>query len=733
MEFQTMENVDINELKRGLSPKDLQLTPKSKSPKVQPELKCTECDFTTIKKLLFKKHCIMNHSDKIDPNSFCFNQYKCDFCEKVFKDPIQLSNHKNVHLGLKPYKCVECEHMFTTRGELIRHTRYKHTLERPHKCTICDYSSVELSKLKRHIRVHTDERPYLCPYCDYASRDTFKLKRHIRVHTGEKPYECPICKTCFNQSNSLKVHMKCSHTEGSRIQKKNARSGSKKQTELQLDNTASIKPSITSVSVVDQSQSDSTKTPVKSTYFLSTDDTYYSNENYLKNAQKSPVDCDLNSSSSSSHHSSFIQTDVILNEETNIFSCLECSMKFTSKEAMDEHHVKHTGERPYKCDICNMRFGQKFALRSHIKSHDEVYTEKLKIKLKSINESTASTTQKSTTRSLDINRLAHTPLKITDAIETQRSEQSSATQLQQTAETIEHETSVIDQNDEDSNISESCLETASSDSDISVVDEAEKTKPIEEAVFQFRVGERKKLIQSTENSFVSNQGAKKNQCEFCPKVYLNKKNLEIHIKKVHSKTTKLETKTASEDNLKAFITRLDQTAEMINAYSYSGSIYEKVSILNKDESTTQPVQIEITKNESNNSSETKSENFVSIYDRSEKDQKINSSVEFTLLEKTAKKKKASWNKRTSHQAQANEQDQNSIEPAQKKVATSKKKVGNPKNIKKTPLKNTPPQNETPKEEPLKNEAPEEEPPKIDMEKKPRRSSQRIPKYKSSFS
>lgn len=177
---------------------------------------------------------------------------------------------------------------------------------------------------------------------------------------------------------------------------------------------------------------------------------------------------------------------------------------------------------------------------------------------------------------------------------------------------------------------------------------------------------------------------------------------------------------------------------MINAYSYSGSIYEKVSILNKDESTSQPdaesqpVQIEITKNESNNSSETKSENFVSIYDRSEKDQKINSSVEFTLLEKTAKKKKASWNKRTSHQAQANEQDQNSIEPAQKKVATSKKKVGNPKNIKKTPLKNTPPQNETPKEEPLKNEAPEEEPPKIDMEKKPRRSSQRIPKYKSSF-
>ena len=41
---------------------------------------------------------------------------------------------------------------FTTSGELVRHVRYRHTLEKPHKCTECDYSSVELSKLKRHMR-----------------------------------------------------------------------------------------------------------------------------------------------------------------------------------------------------------------------------------------------------------------------------------------------------------------------------------------------------------------------------------------------------------------------------------------------------------------------------------------------------------------------------------------------------------------------------------------------------
>ncbi len=88
------------------------------------EIKCPECDFITNKRLLFKKHCILNHADKFD-TQFLLNQYKCDFCDKVFRDPIQLSSHKNVHLGLKPFKCVQCDLLFATRGELIRHTRYK--------------------------------------------------------------------------------------------------------------------------------------------------------------------------------------------------------------------------------------------------------------------------------------------------------------------------------------------------------------------------------------------------------------------------------------------------------------------------------------------------------------------------------------------------------------------------------------------------------------------------------
>ena len=126
----------------------------------------------------------------------------CPFCEKGFRHKYTLENYINTHTGTRPYVCNYCEASFASNGELIRHTRYKHTYDRPHSCSECAYSTVEVIKLKRHMRSHTGERPFQCNHCSYASTDTFKLKRHKRIHTGEEPYECKICNKRFNQHGS---------------------------------------------------------------------------------------------------------------------------------------------------------------------------------------------------------------------------------------------------------------------------------------------------------------------------------------------------------------------------------------------------------------------------------------------------------------------------------------------------------------------------------------------------
>ncbi|GAB0197479.1 transcriptional repressor CTCFL [Grus japonensis] len=115
--------------------------------------------------------------------------------------------------GTRPYKCNDCDMAFVTSGELSRHRRYKHTLEKPFKCSVCKYSSVEASKMKRHIRSHTGERPYACDLCSYASKDAYKLKRHMITHSGEKPYECYVCQAKFTQSGTMKIHMLQKHGE----------------------------------------------------------------------------------------------------------------------------------------------------------------------------------------------------------------------------------------------------------------------------------------------------------------------------------------------------------------------------------------------------------------------------------------------------------------------------------------------------------------------------------------
>jgi len=46
-------------------------------------------------------------------------------------------------------------------------------------------------------------------------------------------------------------------------------------------------------------------------------------------------------------------------------------VRFTSREALENHKVKHTGERPFQCMICGSFFGQLFALRAHLESHEK--------------------------------------------------------------------------------------------------------------------------------------------------------------------------------------------------------------------------------------------------------------------------------------------------------------------------------------------------------------------------
>ncbi|XP_017473426.1 PREDICTED: transcriptional repressor CTCF-like isoform X1 [Rhagoletis zephyria] len=160
-------------------------------------LNCSHCNFQTSEQYMLSRH-MKSHSDDCS--------HACSICGRVFKNKNKLQDHMNAHQRNKPFACLSCDSRFIRSGDLARHVRYKHSFAKRHECSECDYSSVEISKLQRHMRSHTGERPHKCPHCSYASPDNFKLQRHLRTHTGERPYECDMCHARFAQSNTLKCH-----------------------------------------------------------------------------------------------------------------------------------------------------------------------------------------------------------------------------------------------------------------------------------------------------------------------------------------------------------------------------------------------------------------------------------------------------------------------------------------------------------------------------------------------
>ena len=86
--------------------------------------KCEECDYTTPKRFLLKRH-LKSHSEE--------RPFECSDCNSSFKRPEDLLQHTNTHLGTKSYQCKYCDAGFNSSGERVRHIRYIHTMDKQHK------------------------------------------------------------------------------------------------------------------------------------------------------------------------------------------------------------------------------------------------------------------------------------------------------------------------------------------------------------------------------------------------------------------------------------------------------------------------------------------------------------------------------------------------------------------------------------------------------------------------
>lgn len=393
-------------------------TPKLGRPKISLDIRCGCCNETWACNGLKRNH--LHRDYEKDPNK------SCDQCPTYFSKIGGLETHKKVHQQLKGFKCQHCGEYFTTNAKLFRHQTQDVAVNwlpssvtlhgiSDRKCPICNENFVckglrdqhvqrchEQSRtitfqckscpasfptepdLIAHGRVHieTDQR-VVCNYCGQVFGSWDDLKQHAPLienppstsdatkqdtnHTGielykykrlpdsSKQYTCDICQKKFSKFHNLKKHLDlhaknlinkftCEHcgrdfkTKATLQRHTYTHTGGEKTFHCQICGKDFFKD-------------------YKSTHLR------------IHRGEKK-YQCPL--CGKSFYTSSKLSTHLKVHKNVRKHNCDMCDRSFMFPAQLNDHiRSQHTGERPFKCDVCESAFSRRKTLHEHKLLHKE--------------------------------------------------------------------------------------------------------------------------------------------------------------------------------------------------------------------------------------------------------------------------------------------------------------------------------------------------------------------------
>ena len=386
---------------------------------------CGRCGKNFVKKAQLLEHLAEVHGDERA------RRMQCKVCDKWLSGDKNMKGHQNMHMGIKPVKCIFCDRSYQNAGNMKTHCKEAHAeqwkAERGKRisqgraaskpCHLCGLQFPLLHDLYQHLaELHEDPeaRELQCQTCGKWLSSKLKLKNHMRTHTGERPFQCNFCHMSFLSDNSMYTHQKDRHPEDweankeqikarnneerKRKMRESFRDGTRKSTRGTTYRKAGRPRKFTSTYGNDDGEAPilDEETGMINEDLLQCDfcDKAFITKKYLLAHQKKEHEQELKdkqwkqrtagkaSDNPCPQCGENFPLKSVLNEHlaeihddsaAMKLQCHMCSKYLGSKVMLDNHIRTHTGERPFKCDFCPKTFTSNKAMGFHRKEihHEE--------------------------------------------------------------------------------------------------------------------------------------------------------------------------------------------------------------------------------------------------------------------------------------------------------------------------------------------------------------------------